>query len=1086
MKQKSIRLYSRAALLLMMLLTTATAWAENVTVSYIDADGQTQSVSATVLTGSESDLGSDEQTTWYVVNSNISHSGKITFYGNVNIILADGYTMTTSSDDDGIYGFGATLTIYGQTLGSGTLEATSGSNANTSAITANGGGTFTINGGTVNASATAFNGNGIGGTVTINGGTVNASATASNGTGIGGKLTINGGTVNATGYSHGIYTSGNVTINGGRVTITGNSYGIYAGGTITLGLTGTSDFITANSYYKAVNIKSDQRLTDGTNFYTGTNVSIPNAVTLRQANFTDNGDGSYTIWNAYGWDGFCDLLEGNDKGFFDGKTVKLNGDITVSRMAGASHHDFTGIFDGNQKTLTFNYTTSAENAAPFQYVENATIKNLHVAGTIQTSNKYAAGIIAQQYGSVTIQNCQSSVIIKSSTSGDGTHGGFVAVNNNGTLTIEGCVFDGKIVRGSDTFITTDCGGFVGWKNNSGTLTITNSLYAPQTDAKAVSSGATFARNWTMPADANCYYTRTLGTAQGKQAHTITAGEHVSVANAGDATNYSVSGITSYGTGIKYGDVLYAGSGDVVSLTLSNNPLVGCDFSAYTASAGTLSGSDNPYTLTMPDEDVTIGATFVEWTYYTINDWDTFCDWIKNDYDNYKDKHYKLGADVSATKMVGDKSHPFCGTFDGQGHTLTVSYSENSLFIAPFRYVSGTSSAPVVIKNLHIAGTITNQNKYIGGMVGRVLADGYVTIENCRSSVDIVSTYEENDCRLSGIVSRGDENTTINIKGSVFDGSINAASSGRCAGFFVSWNSSTTVNVSIQNCLFAPTAITVVGNDHKTFAPSKNVLTNCYYTQTLGGAQGEEGILLYDSGVPATANAGVISRCNGEKYRVKLQGRTLTKDGNWNTLTLPFAITNFTGTRLAGATVKELNATTSNLNNGVLTLNFNTVSSIEAGKPYIVKWETTGDNIVNPVFQGVTITSTTPTAVNFTGGSFVGQYSPFSIVNSGATSDNQGNKNEIIMMSTGNRIGYSQNPRTLKCFRCHFLVPTSGGQNEARSFVLDFGEGETTALTLVNSEKRTVNSDIYDLQGRKVAKPTTKGLYIVNGRKTVIK
>ena len=173
-----------------------------------------------------------------------------------------------------------------------------------------------------------------------------------------------------------------------------------------------------------------------------------------------------------------------------------------------------------------------------------------------------------------------------------------------------------------------------------------------------------------------------------------------------------------------------------------------------------------------------------------------------------------------------------------------------------------------------------------------------------------------------------------------------------------------------------------------------------------------------------------------------------------------------------------------------------MDAIEAGKPYIVRWGTPENNpggtIVNPIFQEVTIDATAPTAVEFAIANstdkcqFVGQFSPFSIVESGATGSDQGNLNEIILMSTGNRIGYSQNPRTLKCFRCHFYVPASGGQNEARSFVLDFGEGETTALTLVNSEKRTVNSDIYDLQGRKVAKPTTKGMYIVNGRKTVIK
>lgn len=47
------------------------------------------------------------------------------------------------------------------------------------------------------------------------------------------------------------------------------------------------------------------------------------------------------------------------------------------------------------------------------------------------------------------------------------------------------------------------------------------------------------------------------------------------------------------------------------------------------------------------------------------------------------------------------------------------------------------------------------------------------------------------------------------------------------------------------------------------------------------------------------------------------------------------------------------------------------------------------------------------------------------------------------------------------------------------------DGNTTDIsaTLVNSEK--VNSDVYDLQGRKVMNPT-KGLYIVNGKKFAVK
>ena len=54
-------------------------------------------------------------------------------------------------------------------------------------------------------------------------------------------------------------------------------------------------------------------------------------------------------------------------------------------------------------------------------------------------------------------------------------------------------------------------------------------------------------------------------------------------------------------------------------------------------------------------------------------------------------------------------------------------------------------------------------------------------------------------------------------------------------------------------------------------------------------------------------------------------------------------------------------------------------------------------------------------------------------------------------------------------------------------ILDLGfDGETTGIeSIANSQEPMANSQYYDLQGRRVAQPT-KGLYIVNGRKVVIK
>ena len=318
----------------------------------------------------------------------------------------------------------------------------------------------------------------------------------------------------------------------------------------------------------------------------------------------------YVISSAEGWNLFCDCLaEENNTTWnrFSGKTVALGADITVSRMAGSQFHDFCGTFDGQGHTLTFNYITGTEYAAPFHYVSNegstaANFRNLHVAGDIYTSAKYAAGLIAQHWGTVNVKNCRSSIVIHSSVSGDGTHGGFEAESKGG-LNITGCVFDGKLLT-TGTTATTNCGGFVGF----GTLNISNSLYAPaaldEGEAEITSGSATFVRN--SSAGSNCYYTRTLGTAQGKQARSITAGENVTVANAATATEYATSGITAYTTGIQYNNVLYAGSGDAVSLTLSHVDREGCTFDSYTATNG---GSLNGSTLTMPDANVVITANY---------------------------------------------------------------------------------------------------------------------------------------------------------------------------------------------------------------------------------------------------------------------------------------------------------------------------------------------------------------------------------------------------------------------------------------------------------------------------------------------
>ena len=178
-------------------------------------------------------------------------------------------------------------------------------------------------------------------------------------------------------------------------------------------------------------------------------------------------------------------------------------------------------------TLTFNYTATGNNAAPFAYITGATIKNLRVAGTINSGYKFAAGIVAISNGG-TITNCRSSVTIASSTSGDGTHGGLVADSYTGTLNITNCLFDGKLLGTT----TTSCGGIVGWHNSNSKLNISNSLFAPA--EVTVQGGAIIARNGATSLT-NCYYISdwSAATDQGTNANSMTATALVTALNGSD-------------------------------------------------------------------------------------------------------------------------------------------------------------------------------------------------------------------------------------------------------------------------------------------------------------------------------------------------------------------------------------------------------------------------------------------------------------------------------------------------------------------------------------------------------------------------
>ena len=218
----------------------------------------------------------------------------------------------------------------------------------------------------------------------------------------------------------------------------------------------------------------------------------------------------------------------------------------------------------------------------------------------------------------------------------------------------------------------------------------------------------------------------------------------------------------------------------------------------------------------------------------------------------------------------------------------------------------------------------------------------------------------------------------------------------------------------------------------------------------------------------TDNANALTEWNGYEADVTLT-RTL-RTGSYNTFAVPFSMT-----IPSGWTVKDLSS--ASFSEGVLTLNFANASSIEAGKPYLVKVSATTD-LSAAAFTGVIVSKDavpfTSTDVDF-------------IPTLGATTIS-GDVKSILFLGASNKL-YNPNAEnsSMKGFRAYFQLKGSALMAPARAFNIDFGDGETTGIISVSGSGLTVNGSdgCYDLQGRRIeGQPTQKGVYIVNGKKVI--
>jgi surface protein len=233
-----------------------------------------------------------------------------------------------------------------------------------------------------------------------------------------------------------------------------------------------------------------------------------------------------------------------------------------------------------------------------------------------------------------------------------------------------------------------------------------------------------------------------------------------------------------------------------------------------------------------------------------------------------------------------------------------------------------------------------------------------------------------------------------------------------------------------------------------------------------------------------------------KAKATLADRTLYKDNSWNTICLPFDVDlTDANSPLCGATVMELDTEAgtydhvTGFDNGTLYLNFKDVTTtMTAGTPYIIKWAS-GNNLVNPSFLPVNINNTTNNVTSTDGKvTFTGTYAPVSITSTG--------DNTKLYLGSDNTIYYPDDEMTIGCQRAYFQLngitigdPATG----VKAFVLNFGDDDETFILSPKgigkgaSTQGDPKDSWFDLSGRRLNdKPSLSGLYIVNGKKIMIK
>ncbi len=251
----------------------------------------------------------------------------------------------------------------------------------------------------------------------------------------------------------------------------------------------------------------------------------------------------------------------------------------------------------------------------------------------------------------------------------------------------------------------------------------------------------------------------------------------------------------------------------------------------------------------------------------------------NDADGFKNMvaggSYTLTKDIIVTEPYASD---FTGTFDGNGHTVTLDISGDSDYQALFAKLA----AGAVVKNVTVEGKVTGK-KCVAGIAGQATD---ATITGCANKADILAT----DRYVGGIVAES-KNTSISNCYNTGTISRDRSDKGVCLGGIVgNATNNTGGGTTVTNCYSIGTiSATADTSNYAAIAGwcYNSTVTNCYYLDTTASAGA--------NGNSQTATSKTADEMKSPAFAALLGSAFMAKAGDYPALSweTPTAAVSFT-------------------------------------------------------------------------------------------------------------------------------------------------------------------------------------------------